>query len=56
VRFVRGGNYIYGYALEKFKSKQASLPPCCKSGHDKAACLAMKNQEQAACAMSVVHS
>jgi hypothetical protein len=56
VRFVRGGNYIYGYALEKFKSKQASLPPCCKSVHDKTACLAMKNHEHVACAMSVVHS
>jgi hypothetical protein len=32
VRFVRSGNYIYGYALEKYREgKQASLPPCCKT-------------------------
>ena len=52
IRFVRGGNYIYGYASEKFKTNSAALPPFCKTPHDKAACLAMKKQEQAACAHS----
>ena len=52
IRFVRGGNYIYGYALEKFKNNSASLPPCCKTPRDKAACLAMKKQEHEACAHS----
>jgi hypothetical protein len=52
IRFVRGGNYIYGYALEKFKKKSAALPPCCKTEHDQEACIAMKKQEQMAC----VHS
>jgi hypothetical protein len=51
IRFVRGGNYIYGYALEKFKNKSAALPPCCKTDHDKTACLDMKKQEHA-CAHS----
>lgn len=50
VRFVRSGNYIYGYALEKFLGKIAGLPPCCKTKHDKEACLEMKKQERAACA------
>lgn len=48
IRFVRGGNYIYGYALEKFKGKIAALPPCCKTQHDKEACLAMKKEEHMA--------
>jgi hypothetical protein len=52
IRFVRGGNYIYGYALEKFKNNSASLPPCCKTPRDKQACLAMKKQEQEAYAHS----
>jgi len=52
IRFVRGGNYIYGYALEKFKKKSAALPACCKTEHDKEACLEMKKQEQMACAHS----
>lgn len=56
VRFVRSGNYIYGYALEKFKEgKMASLPPCCKTKHDKGACLAMKKQEHTDC-IAPVHS
>lgn len=49
IRFVRGGNYIYGYALEKFKKKSAALPPCCKTEHDKEASIAIKKQEQMAC-------
>ena len=56
IRFVRSGNYIYGYALEKFRSKQAGLPPCCKNSRDKAVCLAMKKQEHTDCSMSAVHS
>lgn len=56
VRFVRGGNYIYGYALEKFKNKQASLLPCCKNMKDKTACLAMLKPEHEACPTSASHS
>jgi hypothetical protein len=52
IRFVRGGNYIYGYALEKFKNNQAGLPPCCKTMKDKTACLAMLRRAHEACPMA----
>ncbi len=56
IRFVRNGNYIYGYALEKFLNKQASLPPCCKTMTDKTACLELMKREHEKCPMSAAHS
>ena len=52
IRFVRGGNYIYGYALEKFNNKSAALPPRCQTQHDEQAWDAMREQERLECAHS----